>query len=178
MIHWAAFKHKGAEYDLTHLHPAVIEYIQPAQANKPVITYIVDVWYSLHCFSKASDPTADPLLNYSDTRETRSFDFRRYELSKQLPLIIRELNIKKCMHTGKGNFFVIEVTMPSGLKDDYEVYFDVKRSNTNGGALLLFVQSAYVRDPMHGNRLAVTKKISLYTILNNRLTGKPIKLPQ
>lgn len=178
MIHWEAFQYQGTKYDLSHLHPTLVEYIQPAQANNPARSYTVKVFYSLHCFSKSLEPTADRFLDYSDARETRSFDFGRYHLSKQLPQIIKELNIKKCMHTGKGNFFVIEIIMPNGFKDDYEVYFDVKRSSTTDAVLLLFVQSAYVRDLTHKNRSATTKKISLYTILNNRLTDKPIKIPQ
>lgn len=178
MIAWKEFNHQGYVYDLSHLHPTQIQYVQPKTDTQPERVYTVEVCYSLHCFSKTLEPTADPRLNYSDARETRSFNIERYELSKKLPQIIRELNLKKCMHTGKGNFYVIEVTMPNGVKEDYEVYFEVKPSPTGKGIARLFVQSAYVRDARHGNRLQATKKISLYVILNHRLTGKQIKIPQ
>lgn len=177
MIAWKAFNHQGVVYDLSHLHPTRIQYVQLAKASQSEKTYTVEVHYSLHCFSKKLEPGSNPLLNYSDARETRTFDLTRYALSKQLPEIIKNLDVKKCMHTGKGNFYVVEISMPNGIKENYEVYFDVKRSITRGVARL-FVQSAYVRDTRHGNRLSSTKKISLYIILNNILGGQPIRMQQ
>lgn len=177
MISWKAFIHLGVEYDLSHLHPSRIQYVQPAKNGLPEKTYNVEISYSLHCFSKSREPGCDPLLNYSDARETRTFDPKRYELSKQLPQIIQELGQRRCMHTGKGNFFVIEVSVPNSANEEYEVYFDIERSPTKG-MVRLFVQSAYVRDTTHGNRLSVTKPISLYVILYNKLNGKPIKVPR
>ncbi len=173
MIVWAAFTHNDIKYDLSHLHPTKNLYIQAGKDGKPEQKYWVEVCYSLHCFSQKREPIPDTSLNYSDAKETRTFDFTRYELSKQLPNIIQNLHQKKCMHTGKGNFFLIEVIMPNGEKADYEVYFDIQRAN---GKARLFVQSAYVRDIAHGNKTKTTKKISLFVILHNRLTGKPINI--
>jgi hypothetical protein len=65
--------------------------------------------------------------------------------------------------------------MPNGVKQDYEVYFDVQRSNTKGVARL-HVQSAYVRDTRHGNKPPTTKKISMFVILHHKLAGKQIKI--
>lgn len=178
MIAWEVFKYQGVEYDLTHLHPCRLQYIQLEKSGQPERTYTVEVCYSLHCFSKTLSIAADPRLNYSDARETRTFDLERYELSKQLPQIIQGLSSKRCMHTGKGNFFVVEVVTSSGAKEDYEVYFDVQNSSAKGVIARLFVQSAYVRDERHINRLATTKKISFFVILNNKQAGKPIRMPQ
>jgi hypothetical protein len=174
MIAWGAFKYQEVEYDLSHLHPSQVRYIQPGKIGQPERIFTVDVSYSLHCFTNQLD-FSDPHLNYSDARETRTFNFERYELSKQLPQIIQELNFKNCMHTGKGNFFVVEVVTSSGVKENYEVYFEVKHSKTKGVAHL-YVQSAYIRDLVHSNRPPATKKISLYVILHNKLAGKPIKI--
>jgi|CXWL01.1.fsa_nt_gi hypothetical protein len=142
MIAWEAFNYQGVEYDLTHLHPCRLQYIQSAKSGQPERTYTVEVCYSLHCFSKTLSTAADPHLNYSDARETRTFDLERYKLSKQLPQIIQDLSSKRCMHTGKGNFFVVEVVTSSGAKEDYEVYFDVQNSSAKGVIARLFVQSA------------------------------------
>lgn len=176
MIAWEPFKHGGNIYELSHLHPSIIQFIQPETAGQPTKTYTVEVCYSLHCFSKGVGAIQDPQLDYSDARETRSFDFLRYELSKQLPGIIQGLNLRKCMHTGNGNFFVVEIVLPNGIKQEYEVYFDVQRGSAADVAHL-FVQSAFVRDPENANKRKSTKRISLYVILNNRLAGKPIKMP-
>ena len=105
----------------------------------------------------------------------RTFDIERYELSKQLPQIIQGMDSKRCMHTRSGKFFVVESIMRNSVKEDYEVFFNVIRSTTRGVARI-FVQSAYVRDSMHSNRLSLTKKISLYVILNNKLAGKQIRI--
>lgn len=178
MIAWVAFKHNGIEYDLSHIHPSSIQYVQPEKGGNPARVYKVDVCYSLHCFSKGKSLTEmnDPLLDYSDAKETRGFDFFRYDLSKQLPTIIKNLNLKKCMFTGRGNFFIIEVVTPSGTKEDYEVYFDVMRGKVPG-VLHLLVQSAFVAAPENRNKRRATKKVALYIILANKLAGKLIKIP-
>lgn len=149
MVSWNAFVYNGTKYDLSHLHPSQIKFIQPGNATKPARIYDVEVAYSLHCFTKGYD-SAEPLLTYADVREKRTFDFVRYELSKKLPEIISGLGKRKCLHSGKGNFFVIETITPNGDKKDYEIYFDVMKSKTPG-FVYLYVQSAYIRDIYHEN---------------------------
>ena len=83
MIRWNAFVHNGVNYDLSHLHPSQIDFTQPGNATKPERTYKVEVIYSLHCFSRKHDP-AEPLLEYCDAREKRTFDFVRYESYSQM----------------------------------------------------------------------------------------------
>lgn len=177
MIKWAPFKLDSVEYDLSHLHPHQVEYIQPSANGKPEKKYTVDVCYSLHCFTKQKDPAApQPELDYGDTREIRTFNLKRYKLSKQLPGLIQNLNAKKCMHTGKGNYLVIEVIDPAGKPENYEVYFEVSRPKSM--SLRIFVQSAYVRDENHTSSTPRTKKISLFVLLHNTSCCKPIKIPQ
>lgn len=175
MKRWRSFECNKNKYDLSHLYPMQVTYIQPAIDGKAERRYLADVCFSLHCFTKALD-AALPEFNYSSSQETRTFDISRYELSKQLPQIVRSLDKLKCLHTGKNNFFVIEVIDAAGKKADYEVYFDVYPSKT-AGKLHIFVQSAYIRDKKHGNRPR-NKKINFFIILHNRLAGKVIKAPQ
>ncbi len=175
MIKWEAFNYNESTYDLSHLHPITVHYEQPSKEDKPARVFTVDVCFGLHCFtegySKITD--SDP-LRYADSREVRLFDFNRYELSKQLPEIIRGLNKKSCMHTGHGNFFTIEIITPDGVKTEYEVYFEVKRVNPEKAHL--FVNSAFAPDGRRIRKQA--KKISLYIILHNKLAGIPIKVPR
>lgn len=175
MIKWEAFKHEGCEYDLSHLHPTRISYTQPAKENKPERIYVIDVCYGLHCFTDGEPSSgANKSLRYSDARETRSFSFERYETSKLLPAIIQELNKKACMHTGHGNFFIVEIFSKKGIKLEYEVYFDVKKSSAEIAHLI--VNSAFVADGRRKRKQS--KKISFYIILNNKLTNKPINPPK
>jgi hypothetical protein len=93
MIIWKPFHHNGVTYDLTHLHPYWCAFGQEAKGDKPARKYDVNVIFSLHCFSRKlkAGEVLDDALAYSDSRETRHFDFRRYELSKLLPEIVRAL---------------------------------------------------------------------------------------
>jgi hypothetical protein len=175
MIKWEVFKYNRCEYDLSHLHPTTVVYEQPAKGVQIAKIFTVEVCYSLHCFTEGSSKIANVNpLRYSDTRETRLFDFQRYELSKQLPNIIEGLNHRSCMHTGHGNFFIVELTLQNGVKQEYEVYFEIKIAKPN--IAHLFVNSAFAPDGRRTRKQ--TKKISLFTILANRLSGKPIKAPR
>lgn len=175
MIRWKAFNHNGNVYDLSHLHPVTVQYEQPSKGNNPVRVFTVDVCFGLHCFTEGySEITDSHPLSYGDSRETRLFDFNRYELSKKLPEIIKELNKRSCMHTGHGNFFIIEIVNSEGEKAEYEVYFDVKKVNSDKAHL--FVNSAFAADGRRKRKQS--KKISLYIILHNKLAGIPIRAPR
>jgi hypothetical protein len=62
-----------------------ITYVQEAKVDKPARCYKVDVIFSLHCFTRGikDGEQPDPALCYSDDRETRVFDFLRYECFAQ-----------------------------------------------------------------------------------------------
>lgn len=179
MICWAPFQYGGTTYDLGHLHPCELMFQQAATQDKPAREYRVQVIYSLHCFTrgqKPGEPAPDPALWYADAREKRIFDFHRYALSKQLPAIVAQLLGRKCYHSGKGNFFVVELVTVAGQREEYEVYFDASRS-TAKGCVNLYVQSAYVRDQKHSNRPR-RKPIRFEIILFNILNGRPISIPK
>lgn len=179
MIHWKAFEFEGVIYDLAHLHPKRITFIQEAKDNKPERLYEVDVIFSMHCFTRGTKTGENPNTNllYKDSRESRIFDFRRYELSKQLPKIVGELLRKKCHHSEKGNFFVVEVLTDKGERLNYEIYFDASRSSKRG-VINLFVRSAYVRDEEHRANIPKKKTIAFAVILFNILNNRPIKIPK
>jgi hypothetical protein len=171
------FELDGRTYDLSHLHPKVCHYIQPAKADKPECRYEMDVFFSLHCFTRGfkRDEMVDPALHYYDKNETRIFDFARYELSKLLPNIFDGLERRKCYHTGKSNFLIIEAINKAGNLVEYEIFFTVSRSSRRG-VLSLFVHSAYIRDAQHG-QLSRRKPIGIHFILFNVLNNRPIKPP-
>jgi hypothetical protein len=76
--------------------------------------------------------TPDAALLYRDSRECRVFDFRRYRLSQHLPRIVEDLHLRKCYHSGRGNFFVVEIVTESGEREDYEIFFEASRSSRKG----------------------------------------------
>lgn len=180
MIAWAPFVHAAATYDLSHLHPYVCQFVRPAKGDLPERVFEVQIMFSLHCFTRGVQPGDDlggPLA-YSDNRETRIFDFERYERSKQLKEIIEGLPKAPCFHTGQDNFFTIKTLNPAtGQEECYEIYFTASRSGTVPRRLNLFIQSAYVRDRYHPNQPS-RKKIGFLVVLHNKLAGLPIKVPK
>jgi hypothetical protein len=172
-VKWAAFQHDGRIYDLSHLHPRTLQFERPATENLPTVIFKVDVTFGQHCFSRGLPRvgTHDKALECTDGRETRLFDFERWELSKRLPEIIQTLDERKCRNTGQGNFFTIEIVTESGRKRDYDVFFAASKSSRKG-TINLYVQSAYVREK--NNQLS-GKPIGFLVILHNTLHKVPIK---
>jgi hypothetical protein len=175
MILWRPFQNNGITYDLSHLNPVSFKVEQPTKGDKPSQIYKITVDFGLHCFTNDFEGAVfNSAESYSDARETRIFNYDRYNLSKLLPEIIAGLANRKCYHTGKGNFFTVEIAAEGANTREYEVYFTVSRSSTKG-VLNLSVQSAYVRDSEHRSRRP--KSIGFFVILFNTLNGRPIKPP-
>ena len=177
-MQWKPFQFRREVYELAHLNPRSVTYEQPAKGHAPARTYRVDVIFGLHCFTRGrrSGEPQEVDLNYGDDREIRIFDYVRYELSKRLPEIVEGLPQRKCYHTGKGNFFSIEIVREDGKIIEYDIFFVASRSSTRG-RINLFVQSAYARDDKHASNRPARKPIGFYVILFNTLNDKPIKVP-
>ena len=92
-----------------------------------------------------------------------------------MPAIVEELHQRKCHHSGKGNFFIVEIVTEEGEKAEYDIFFEVSRA-TKKGVVNLYVQSAYVRDAEHASNRPKKKPISFFVILFNTLHNKPIKI--
>ena len=178
-MQWKPFQFREKVYDLAYLHPCSVTFEQPAKDNAPTRIYKVDVMFGLHCFTRGENPdeTIDPALLYPDDRETRIFDFDRYELARRLPEIVEGLPRRKCYHTGKGNFFSIEIVREDGKVVEYDVFFVASRSSIRG-RINLYVQSAYIRDKEHASNRPARKRIGFYVILFNTLNNKPITIPK
>jgi len=171
-LQWKNFKYAGVTYDLSHLSPRTLMFERPPQCGKPAVRFTVDVIFSLHCFShKLPSGPYDRSLTYSDVRETRLFDFERYELSKRLPEIIKTMAQRKCFHTGHGNFVTVEVVKENGEAVDYHVFFTVSKS-ARKGRINIYIQSAYAPD----RKVSSSRKpIRFLVILHNTLNKLPIR---
>ena len=174
-MNWKSFTFGGETYDLTHLHPCMMQFQRPAKDGTPGTTFNVDVTYSLHCFAREipRGEQYDKKLEYSDARETRLFDLRRYEYSKLLPDIVKSLADRHCRQTGRNNYFTVECLVGNGTTIEYDVFFTVSKSGKKG-RLNLFIQSAYVRDDPK-SRPPSPKPIRFLIILHNTLNKKLIR---
>jgi hypothetical protein len=97
LVQWSNFENVGTTYDLKHMHPCTLQFERPAEEKKPAAVFNVDVIFGLHCFSREIPAGAsDHKLIYSDARESRLFDFERYELSSRTKTV-RRLWSRSCV---------------------------------------------------------------------------------
>ncbi len=175
---WIDFEYNGEILDLSHLHPFSWFLLQDKEGKHPARKYSFNVEFSMHCFTKQLLPAENPSasLIYRGPKEERVFCFERYELSRQLPAIIMNIDKSVCWHTHHGHFFTIELQNRHGVKVEYEVYFDVYKSGK--GWLTLIVKSAYIRDAQHGTTQPRKRKIRFGVIARNRFEGKKLRPPR
>lgn len=172
---WEAFHHDGDEYDLSHLD--TFEWTVECQhkVDGPMVTYKFYVSFSHHAFT-SSEKRSDSGIPYpTKFRESRFFDFQRYELSKQLPAIIQTLDTRICSLTNQdhNNYFTIEILDEEGVERDYEIYFAISRTERKGWMRLL-VESAYVRDDDKIAERPKGRKIGFNVIARNTLEKRKI----
>ena len=72
--------------------------------------------------------------------------------------------------------FTIEIQDENGEKKEYEIYFDVYKSDK--GWLTLIVKSAYIRDEHHGTTQPRKRKIRFSIIARTRMENKKLRPPQ
>lgn len=170
-VQWKDFIYKGTVYELGHLAPFTLQWERPAKDKRPATVFTVDVTFSFHCFTSDPDELYDSKLRYSDARETRMFDFERYELSKRLPEIVRSMSTRQCLHAGRGNFVTIDIVAEDGQTKRYHVFFEPSKSSIKG-RVNLYIQSGYVPTrPVKHTKMPMN---FLY-ILHNTLNGTPFK---
>ncbi len=175
-MEWRPFEHQGEKYCLAHLNPFDWHYHAAKGGKRPARTYKFHVTFSMHCFTRRpkEDEFVDDCLWYTGPKEKRVFCFERYELSRQLPDIIRSLGDQSCYHTNHGHFFTIRYPSKNGEWVNYEVYFDVMRA-TQHGWLNLHVYSAYVRTEDYIASRPKKRKIRLDVIAYKRQMKKDIR---
>lgn len=171
---WSVHCQYGVQFSLDHLCPTVEQHTFPprpaprGRESTPAHTFPVRIHYSHHCFTvsmeQAGHCRAEEIYVDSSRRESRVFCPRRWELSKILPRIMRQLLGKglPCYQTRHRNYLVVE--LGAAAPGIYRVYFSVKRWTTG---VVVFVESAYptVEGPVHigsGHR-----QISINAVLAN-----------
>lgn len=171
---WRNFTLNSEIYDLSHLNAHSVEYRDDRDKNN-LITYKFIVTYGLHCFTKESEDLTEEesqLLMYKGPRESRPFNLERYDLSKQLPEIIKALGQSATLvcHAGYGNYAIVKVVDSKGVKVDYFVVFQVFKESKK---LRLHVTSAYPKYEGIGK----IKKVNFFVIVKNLLNNKKLPKP-
>jgi hypothetical protein len=176
---WNPHTQDGLDYDLSHLDPFEWVYQFSSTATRPDSHCNCQVNFSSHCFTRkqAAGENIAPDQIYQSPKESRVFCTDRFELSRGLSAIIRNLPNQHCFHTGHGKYFTVSVVNHQGASIEYDIFFNVTKAKRKGGWLNLIVQSAYSRDPNYYSSRPKARKIGFQVITYNALRGKVIKAP-
>ena len=139
----------GHPYDLSHLDPFTFPVTHEETER------IVRVTFDNHVFTVAHDPDRHrpDLICSRRPGDWRAFDVRRWELSRKLPELFRNLGGQAVYQTGGRNFF-----FPCGDAGQapYVVFFQVRRSDRQGADVHVIVRSAYEKESMTRQARPVT----------------------
>ncbi len=149
-------------------------FIQVAENGSPERQYRTWIKFSHHCFTEDIKPEDDSVLIYPSQTDVRTFNFRRWELSKHLPDIIKNLMSRHISHTEHQNFLTIEIIDQNNQQFEYNIFFEVRRA-TNDKRLHLVISSAFPRDEDRISSRPKPNKVRFSTILFNVQHNKPIK---
>lgn len=171
--HWRPFKLDGTTYDLSHLDAHIVEFTQPKDKKNPERIYKFYITYSFHCFAKDYPTLTEQerkRLEYKTEKETRPFCFERYELSKNLPEIIKNIHTRYVFHGGYESFATCDIQQ-DGKDTQYFISFVAYREMKK---LRLHIKSAYPLNEKLGKR----KSVRFFNIALNLLRNKPLPKPQ
>ena len=173
---WRNFAFNDKVYDLSHLNAHQVEYIDDRDKNNPSM-YRFIVTYGHHCFTRKDDiahlsPDEIRLLLYSTPKESRLFDFERYELSRNLPAIIQSLGQKETLvcHAGYGKFATVKLLDSNEREITYFIPFAVFREKKK---FRLHIQSAYPKN----DKLGKIQKVNFFSIARNLWQNKKLPRP-
>ena len=174
---WAPYREAGVTYDLSHLNPFRYNMVLEAKGNHQPSVAEIRVAFESHTFTVGCLMAEVPHIQYSvNPHDLRRFCPARYELSKLLPAVIRNLRTRRCYFALRNNFFVVE--LPGGLppNSEYWVFFDVRPSE-DAGAVVVRVQSAYVGDKSKPPSGRIAKKVGFAVLVSKALTGQRPRPP-
>jgi hypothetical protein len=174
---WAPYREAGINYDLSHLHPFRYHMVLEAKSNQPSRVAEIRVAFESHTFTVGCLMAEVPHIQYSaNPHDLRRFCPTRYELSKMLPDIIRNLRSRRCYFALRNNFFVVELPGGRPPNTEYWVFFDVRPSE-DAGAVVVRVQSAYIGDKAKPPSGRTAKKVGFAVLVSKALSGERARPP-
>jgi hypothetical protein len=141
----------GRERNLAHLEPVVLG----CAVEPPTNQLRINVRYSMHCFTEAFDAAkhSDGSKLLDSQKKPRCFSESRYALSKLLPAMIEVLpssRVQQSYKHGQRNYVHSTETKEQG-GGIYQMFFTLRRVESAGHELEMFVESAYlVQQPRAG----------------------------
>ncbi|BCT92999.1 hypothetical protein LYSHEL_20220 [Lysobacter helvus] len=159
---WATWRDRVIDdvpTSFAHLWPFDMQLTRPARTGLPEMCVDIRVVFDCHVVTERYDPAkhgfpkgglldASAHLWFDAGGAMRLFHADRYALSKALPALILGLvtGATRCFAARRHNYMVWRPhgTGPGG--PHYQVFFDLYRTNEPKPRLVLYVQSAYLKD--------------------------------
>jgi len=96
---WKSFEHSGKTFNFDHLKACRHTFKHPERPDSYTIYFTI----SHHVFTKTSTEFDPAELKYPiPSKDIRTFNYERYQLSHHLPEILRTLPEQFCYHAGYG----------------------------------------------------------------------------
>jgi len=153
--------------DFSHLEP--MDLICPTQARPQGVR--ISVRFSCHCFTEGYDPAKhEGRPTIMDRGKERVFCPTRFELSQQLPELIRQLPESHVYMTPEANF--VRLALNDGV--EYRMYFNVRRFAEEGYDLRIIVESAY-RPDKPGLPPSKMQKVRFKVLVDKLVTNQKLE---
>jgi len=167
---------ESTRYDLLHLRDSIYDIVIPPSPGHNKITTKMYVRYSSHCTSIGSkgepfdfDVLGQEYKIVDERKIERKFCATRYTLSIMLPEIFQDIMSKKCFHTARSNFLIVEYAS-NGRSNNYLVFFSVTK---DADRLKVYVESAYLDE--FGSSQRDLRAIGAKVVLAKKFRGETIK---
>lgn len=161
----------GTLFDLSHLEDLACS-VELALSGGSKKQICVTFRFSNHCYTRGTTTgeEADPMRVVMDGSRIRVFSERRYELSKQLPDLMRDLPNRKVYKTPHHNLIHLTMVDEHGAKTDYLIALSLKRQGKSS-EMLVVVESAYPLDTIEDKK-KYDKPIRFIVALTRAFEGR------
>lgn len=144
----------GVQFSFDHLCEFDMALVKPARGLLPEFSVSIRVVFDCHVVTEKdlqANPAMvkdDPSYWFDSGNVCRAFRPDRYELSRGLPQLLRGLTTgeTKCYVAKRSNYMVWEPQGAGAEGPHYQAFFDIYRTASPKPRLVMYVQSAYLKD--------------------------------
>lgn len=169
MSTWTNFKKDNTEYDLSHLNQFSFNHTRAATETLPSNTTSFLVSFSHHCFT---GHIGDDEWIYPYANDERFFCITRYNLSRNLPQLIRDIlntnpYVLRTFMGHREQFFYVEQNYQD---ETYRVFLEISCPTKRYANVRIDIRSAYHAEtyasPVNGD-----SHFKLWRIIDSKLSG-------
>jgi len=159
--------------DLSHLEPLEVTF----HSQKLGRNLTFRVRFANHVFTDHfKDGIHDPARLIMDGKERRVYCQTRYDLSKRLPDMMRDLPNQAVARSRHGRNFVYATTLNDGQGGHYPCFFKLEKERATRHQIAIFVESAYgVTAEEMANKLLGSRSMSFALLCADTFHVAPIR---